>query len=1047
MFRNRRQRQHLQGFFIGLAITTICTLLFFRGDADPQAELYAFDWRVRNCNSLGADAPIVHVDVDDNSLARLGRWPWPRKQIADLIRTISELEPSLIMVDFLFSEASSPRIEDPRLETDDSGEQVEVIGELTDANVVYDDLELADALRSAGNLVLAVQLETFAPGEPDLLEDRLGRWWSQKKGGSLQEAITDLGLRDTPQNRARIERELLRLRMKALLLANFTLSDQELAERLGCGLREVEAVVAGVKSTSAGELVARLSTANGLPDRDDVLAAILKDRKERRNADRKDVVDAYRNQQGLLAMRKALHPLDDELAAHIYRAPRATPPLPVLAEAATDLSAVNFSPDRDGAVRRVPILIDHRGKSIAHMGLAAACRVLGLDLGSMTISSDLVLTIPIDPARADSAWSEGRAGACHLPLDDHGNLIIHWTRTAGDWLSGRDFRHISAAKLMAIVDAREKIARNQIAINYKLAEVVAAAKGGLTIETPAEGGESATKVVADTAYRRNVNRVIALERTIRRARLRQNLPPKEIEALKEERERLAGEIELEQRNAASAIEMNCAEIDQMPAEEIAADPDLKRDAEIFRCAKKLLDDDVAWLRQVNHGLEETVQSLKQELIGHIKDKYVFLGFAATAQGDIVPTPIHSRTNGVMSHAQVFNAILRNRLIATTDRWVGVLICLLGGTLTGLVTSTRAPRFALLFALGLMLIYALFNCYVLFMRLDLWVALVAPIFTMFVTWAFVTLYRQLTAEREKRLFAKQLAQYTSPALAARIAESPEAAQAFKTVQTREVTCFFSDLRGFTTLTEVGDPELVQHVLNTYLQRMSHVIWAKRGLINKFMGDGIMAFFNASVDPMEDHATAACETALDALDELERLKIECKGDPAAALFDALHMRVGMATGFCMNGDLGSELKTDYTIIGDVVNLGARLEPANKVFGTRIMVSGPTREAVKDHYEFRYLAELQVKGKGHTVPVYEVVCRKGQLADDQRAYVERFEAGVELYKSRKWDECIVHFTRLLARRFDDPGPSRYIDACQELKTFPPDDLWKGALELKEK
>jgi adenylate cyclase len=137
----------------------------------------------------------------------------------------------------------------------------------------------------------------------------------------------------------------------------------------------------------------------------------------------------------------------------------------------------------------------------------------------------------------------------------------------------------------------------------------------------------------------------------------------------------------------------------------------------------------------------------------------------------------------------------------------------------------------------------------------------------------------------------------------------------------------------------------------------------------------------------------------------------------------------------------------VIGDVVNLAARLEPANKVFGTKVMVSGPTREAIADRYEFRYLAELQVKGKARTVPVYEIVCRKGKLTEEQRKYIERFEAGVELYKQRKWDECIVQFTRILARRPDDAGASRYIDACQEFKEFPPPDEWQGALELVEK
>ena len=241
--------------------------------------------------------------------------------------------------------------------------------------------------------------------------------------------------------------------------------------------------------------------------------------------------------------------------------------------------------------------------------------------------------------------------------------------------------------------------------------------------------------------------------------------------------------------------------------------------------------------------------------------------------------------------------------------------------------------------------------------------------------------------------------------------------------------------------------MQHVLNVYLERMSVAIWRRRGLINKFMGDGIMAFFNSSVDPLDDHARIACETALDTLSELDTLKREMAGDPAANIFQQLELRMGLAVGDCKNGDMGSELKADYTVIGDVVNLAARLEPANKVFGTRIMISGPLHDRVAGDYDVRYLAELQVKGKKKTVPVYELIGRKGSMDDDERAYVERFEAGVALYKARKWDECIVHFTRLLARRPDDLGAGRYIDACQEMKAFAPEDDWAGALELKEK
>jgi hypothetical protein len=200
-------------------------------------------------------------------------------------------------------------------------------------------------------------------------------------------------------------------------------------------------------------------------------------------------------------------------------------------------------------------------------------------------------------------------------------------------------------------------------------------------------------------------------------------------------------------------------------------------------------------------------------------------------------------------------------------------------------------------------------------------------------------------------------------------------------------------------------------------------------------------------LPDHPIVCCEASLLAFDELDRLKVERKHDSASPIFDRLSMRIGLASGLCKNGDFGSDIKADYTAMGDVVNLAARLEPANKVFGTRIMVAGPTRDAARERFEFRYLAELQVKGKAQTVPVYELVGRKGELTEEQRQYIERFEAGVALYKQRKWDECIVHFTRLLSRRFDDLGASRYIDACQELKAFAPEEDWAGALELKGK
>lgn len=1034
MLINRRRLQQLQGFLLGLAIAAGTAVFFFARDNEPRLELMSFDWRMRHFNTLPADPRIVHVDIDDGSLDRIGRWPWPRSQMADLIGTIAEFNPEMILVDFLFSEPEKLQLADPRLDAL-PGEKVEIVGELSEANLLYGDLELAEAIRRAGCVIMSTQLDIRLPGHPLPLSRQLYDYFDRHPDASTDDAVMALDETEHMEDVETVHRLALRERATRLLISNFTLNEHELADRLAAPTDEVLRILAGAKTEAARRRVRTLLENGHKPDPEQILDAVLGEESGRRTADRRDLWMAINRQQALEILLKSLYPAKAEAMARLPRAENVAPLLAPLAEAAMDIAAVNFRPDIDGSVRRVPVLIDVEQGVLPHLGLSAAIHTLGLNLSGLALDgSDLLLTSNKDQPR-------------RLPLDRDGAMVIHWSGTAPRWREGKDMPHLSAAKLMSIVDARRQRRDNDVSMKYLLADLVTVAKGEFSVELR-EGAESGPEThTADAHYLRLVGEQVKLEQELRLARLMSTGTPEDRRAMEDRLAKLQNEIVTIESQAIDTIELTCREFAEIPQEEIDADPKLAADARRFRSAKKIIDEQLSARRRANESMQAMIDRTKQELNDHLAGKFVFLGFAATAQGDIVTTPIDPRTNGVMCHAHVLNAILQDRLIRIAPAWVGVLICLAAGAIVSFLTSTQPPRWALTATIGLLAAYLLFNCEVLFKRMDVWAALAAPLVCMFLTWAFVTLFRQLTAERERRLFAKQLGQYTSPAIAARIAENPQAAQVFKTVQTREVTCYFSDLKGFTTLTEAEDPELIQRVLNTYLHRMSQVIWNQRGLLNKFMGDGIMAFFNASVDPMPEHARAAVEASLIGLEELEKLKQERRGDPAARIFDALQMRIGLATGMAMNGDMGSEIKADYTVIGDVVNLAARLEPANKVFGTSILVSGPTREVVRDDFEFRYLAELQVKGKAQTIPVYEVVGRKGTLTPDQREYIERFEHGVELYKQRRWDECIVHFTRMLARRFDDAGASRYIDACQEFKTFPPDDDWRGALELKEK
>lgn len=1012
----RRNRPRLFGFLTGIAVTALCVILWFLFNFGETLELQWLDLRFRRFGNVGRDPRIVHVDIDDNTVDRVGRWPWHRKKTADVIRTIHELGASVIAIDLLIDERQEVRFDDPSLSvnTDVEG-PVETEGEI--AERVYDDDELADALYTAGNAFISIHAQTVGPGMPDPVDFRIRRFKEENPEIDVPAVIARLGLENTPEQRLNISRDLLRERITKALLNQFNLTEAQLAGQLNLTSDEVLSVVAGAKKEAANELVARHFQDGSNPTFDVVCRGILGEHAGRRNADRMDVVNAFARQYALATVRVRCRSSDSSARALLQRALEAEPPLVKFINAARGFGAVNFVKDGDGTVRRIPVLIDFRGRLIKHLGFAVACHVLGIRDDRIEITQDGAVT-----------FADPKGGAPFtLPLDRHGQVIINWAADAQRWSEGFDMPHIPVAKLWSIVDARNKIRENEIAIKIRMGKVVKAVKGDRF----------------DKGFRASSRRMNELERALRLARLKREPETPELDAMRKELETLRAQIEMAHANAAKMLRVNCKEIrDQVSTDEIEADPELRR----FFEAERLLSVEIPEREAKNQELLASIDSVKSDLTPHIKEKIVFLGYAATATGDIVPTPIDPETNGVMCHAHLLNTILQKRFLSRPSRLTEILIVCLFGAAVAFLTATGGPRLTLLLTLALMLSYSAVVIY-LFRNHDLIVVWPGMLITVFVTWAMVTLFRQLTAEREKRFFAKQLGQYTSPMIAARIAESPEAAQAFKSVQSRDVTCLFTDLASFTSVSEQENAETVQFVLNTYLARMSDVIWRRRGLINKFMGDGIMAFFNASVDPQPDHARNAVAVAVDAFEALEELKSEQAAGPAGPVFQKLRMRAGLASGVCKNGDFGSELKADYTVIGDVVNLSARLEPANKVFGTSVMISGDTRERVADQYEFRYLAELQVKGKARTVPVYEIVCRTGELSEEQEEYIKRFEAGVELYKQRKWDECIVHFTRMLAKKPDDVGAGRYIDACQEMKMFPPDDDWRGALELKEK
>jgi len=399
---------------------------------------------------------------------------------------------------------------------------------------------------------------------------------------------------------------------------------------------------------------------------------------------------------------------------------------------------------------------------------------------------------------------------------------------------------------------------------------------------------------------------------------------------------------------------------------------------------------------------------------------------------------------VMAHSNLFHTLYTRALVRRSPYWLDVLLIIGCGLVSTLITTFRGPIFSLVAAAVALNVTVVAAALWLFYQWHIWIIVPAVVTTVLATWALITVYRQLTEGREKREVSNRLGQYTSPSLARRIAEDPEA---LGRAEVREVTCYFSDLKGFTAISEALGAERTQALLNAYLERMSEVLDRHEAFINKFLGDGVFAFFNPAVNPQPQHPLLACEASLDSLIALKELTTEQQQLGGDEAFQQLRCRIGLATGSAVVGNCGSDRKFDYTCIGDTVNLAARLEPANKAFGTQIMVADSTRACVGDRYEWRYLGGLQVVGKSQMVPVYEILGRKGTVPDDALEYASRFEEGVRIFQEGRWLDCLTHFSRMLARRPDDPGLMLYMDRCQEFERFSPPENWCGAIELKEK
>ena len=331
-----------------------------------------------------------------------------------------------------------------------------------------------------------------------------------------------------------------------------------------------------------------------------------------------------------------------------------------------------------------------------------------------------------------------------------------------------------------------------------------------------------------------------------------------------------------------------------------------------------------------------------------------------------------------------------------------------------------------------------------------VPMVAPIAGILVTYLANVLYRFLNEQKDKKFLKSTFGQYISPDLIDKMFANKQEPKLGG--ETGVHTAFFSDIQSFSSFTEVLEPEKMVNLMNEYLTEMTNVLLSRNGTLDKYIGDAIVAFYGAPV-PVKDHEYQACMTALDMKDHLEILREKWRSEEGwPEIVHNMQHRIGLSSGPMVTGNMGSTMRMNYTMMGDNVNLAARLEASAKQYGIYIQVSESTYKVVKDKFDWRFLDYVRVKGKQLPVKVYELIAEKGKMNDTDKAVLEAFSQAQELYFNQDWDNAINGFKE--CKELEDMFPGRsenpsnvYLKRCYQLKENPPGKDWDGGWVLTKK
>ncbi len=437
----------------------------------------------------------------------------------------------------------------------------------------------------------------------------------------------------------------------------------------------------------------------------------------------------------------------------------------------------------------------------------------------------------------------------------------------------------------------------------------------------------------------------------------------------------------------------------------------------------------------------------------IARKLVLIGTSAVGLLDVKTTPLDASMPGVEVHAQVLESALTKTILSQPNYAIGAE--LLTAIILGIIVIWLAPMFGPITLVTMGAIFAALligTSWYFYATQRLLIDFTYPLLSTTLIYLTLTFSNFVREQAQRRRIRSAFSQYLSPALVAELAQSPDKLRLGG--EEREMTIMFSDVRGFTTISESykNDPHGLTTLMNRFLTPLTNAIIDRKGTIDKYMGDAIMAFWNAPLDDSE-HQINACHAALDMLDKLDALNRLRENEAAHGghVYIPLNVGIGLNTGICVVGNMGSDLRFDYSVLGDSVNLASRLEGQSKEYGFPIIVGSKTALAAKDKFAILELDFVMVKGKTEPEVIYAIAGR-GDMAQSEHFQKLR-NLTIEMltcYRNRDWDGALFAIER---GRSSDVGHQLealyglYEKRIRGYRESPPPTDWNGAFALLTK